>query len=1032
MTTKPMQGPALQPPLIDNRNLAALIEQMKEMAPFYTPEWRFSPEDPDPGTALFFLAADMLQENIKRLNRAPLKNFIAFLNMIEVQLQETRPALGYVTFRLNEGVYEPVWIPAGTQVTAQDEDGGEELIYETTQPLLVTPSLLTDLYNVNPKLDRIIRLTGDYPALQVLEPQARLPLFDVTGPNLQEHVLYIRHDELLHATHPSEVRLVWSNTLQRYKQSDLLRALADTELLEWAYPSGGEWVAFDRVVSDKGAVRLVKTRIAALDELEVFGVPGRWIRCRLRAPDGAAPPLLERTLEADKLELATDFYRVDGVAGIAPALMFHNDIELDAAGYHPFGEHFAPYSTFYMGSEEVLGKRGSELELSFMMVAHLNPLRTAPDPEINWRMVMRRHELAKKDPPRVGILKVQWEYWNGDGWMRIPGSQPYEELFSNPPLREAAPQTVKLVVPHDLQPTYVNAQLGHWLRVRVLTMDQIYAPEMIYASPWLTELRLTYRYPEDRLYAAQTLTTHNNMAYRDRTLEARQGGTLFRLFEGLEARSPAVYAGFDAPLRKGPIRLHVSLYPAPPAGTDAPVVEWEYWGRDANGQRWLPLKTVDATAGMTESGTLQFIGPPDMVAGLHFGRERYWLRGVNRDDRYADSTAPYPVARRLELNAVEVRQQRSVRGETPERVAGAYALSAAPVIDAEVWIDETGHLSEHEVLQRREALPEETELIHDSEGLVQRVWVRWQRADSFLGSTPSDRHYMLDGASGLIRFGDGVRGRELPHEGPDIIRVHYRVTAGSKGNVAAGQIDGLQHSIAFIAGVSNSEAAVGGCDTEPLDSALLRGPQRLKHRDRAVTAEDFEWLAREAYADLAKVKCLPNLNGLMRRELGTMTMVVLPRGGVGDNLLFPVVKRQVERHLVERMVGGADLPAAVQVIEPAYLEVSVSAVVAVRTMEEALPTELEILEHLERFLDPEHGHMDGRGWEIGESVHATVFHSLLKSIHAVQFVEKLYLSIAKVEHGTAEEIDPQRQRLYPHGLIVNGKHTIHVNASGAR
>lgn len=67
------------PPIIDSRDLNALIQKMQEMYPYYTPEWRFSPEDPDPGTALFMIFARMFQETIKRFNRVPTKNYMAFL-----------------------------------------------------------------------------------------------------------------------------------------------------------------------------------------------------------------------------------------------------------------------------------------------------------------------------------------------------------------------------------------------------------------------------------------------------------------------------------------------------------------------------------------------------------------------------------------------------------------------------------------------------------------------------------------------------------------------------------------------------------------------------------------------------------------------------------------------------------------------------------------------------------------------------------------------------------------------------------------
>ena len=55
------------------------------MIPNYVPEWRFNRNDPDPGTALFIIFSEMFQETIDRFNKVPLKNYLAFLNMLEIE-----------------------------------------------------------------------------------------------------------------------------------------------------------------------------------------------------------------------------------------------------------------------------------------------------------------------------------------------------------------------------------------------------------------------------------------------------------------------------------------------------------------------------------------------------------------------------------------------------------------------------------------------------------------------------------------------------------------------------------------------------------------------------------------------------------------------------------------------------------------------------------------------------------------------------------------------------------------------------------
>ena len=52
------------------------------------------------------------------------------------------------------------------------------------------------------------------------------------------------------------------------------------------------------------------------------------------------------------------------------------------------------------------------------------------------------------------------------------------------------------------------------------------------------------------------------------------------------------------------------------------------------------------------------------------------------------------------------------------------------------------------------------------------------------------------------------------------------------------------------------EAGSGGVDGEDLESAKARGPIMLRTRSRAVTAEDFEQITREAAPEIARVRCL--------------------------------------------------------------------------------------------------------------------------------------------------------------------------------
>ncbi len=101
-----------------------------------------------------------------------------------------------------------------------------------------------------------------------------------------------------------------------------------------------------------------------------------------------------------------------------------------------------------------------------------------------------------------------------------------------------------------------------------------------------------------------------------------------------------------------------------------------------------------------------------------------------------------------------------------------------------------------------------------------------------------------------VQFGDGLDGL-IPVRGPNNLRITYRLGGGAQGNVGAGKLS-LDSSLPNVNGIVQREAAVGGTDEESVDDAKRSAPGRLRALERAVTAADFEVLAREKAALFAR------------------------------------------------------------------------------------------------------------------------------------------------------------------------------------
>lgn len=1012
------------PPSINDHNAASFMARLKEMAPHYTPEWRFSPEDPDAGTGLAYLAAEMLQDTVQRLNQAPLNHFLAFLDLAGVKQQPPRPAVASVVFQLSEGAASPVRLPAGLALTAPNPEGGEPLVFETEKALTATPAKLQEWINVHPAKDRIVTAAERY-GQSLLEGRAQeVRLFDTEyKANEQDHSLYIRHDLLFLVDRPGRFYLNVHHSDKRYSEPELAASLA-SEFVEWTYPCKGQWVPFDEVTAAGNTIVLYKSQAGKLEQTDHQGITGRWIRCRVKPQPNTASPLLAKHLEMDKVRIRAAHDAVRDTEGIKPSALFFNDTELQAEGFYPFGEHFVPYSVFYMSCEEAFTKSRSKLKLSFTAKAAANRLRMAPDPEMKWKMVMRTSDFEEKDPPRVRIRQVQWEYWDGGNWARMPGSERFAALFEELPEQEERTFTLEFECPDDMNRTFVNGNYDYWLRARVLQTDPIIAPVMEYMSPWLSVPSFTYAQPSQALFMPDSLYTRSNLEERDRTQSARLGTEAYKLFEPPATSNPAVYASFDLAPVKGPLRARFEL-DRPFAGRNQPPwVDWEALCEQHGRLVWVPVKAVDGTEGFTSSGELQWVGPQTMVRTSLFGRERYWLRTVNRDNSLDGSYPQLPVASRVDMNAVDARQQVSQERELAIPLNGTVKLSQSAFIDEEVWVDEIDRFTRPEREKLLESDPAVYWAQRDGEGEIQRFWVRWSGGVSLAESGPDDRHYVADHAAGIVQFGDGVHGRLPSSQESETVRIRYKTTAGEGGHVAAGQIAGMQMPIAFISGVSNPAPSIGGGDAERIEQVLVRGPQQLKHRGRAVTAKDVEWIAREAYPQIAKIKCLSNRDALLARSPGSMTVVAFPAGGLAGTAQFPELKRTVERELAIKAANLVSLGGAIRVIEPAYMEISVHATVAAESADDLLPLEYNAAAKLDAFLDSITGNKDGKGWNIGEALHVSVLHSLLHSVRSLLYIERLYLHVVKIENGVRTEWDPARMNEAIHGIVVNGRHQI--------
>jgi hypothetical protein len=139
--------------------------------------------------------------------------------------------------------------------------------------------------------------------------------------------------------------------------------------------------------------------------------------------------------------------------------------------------------------------------------------------------------------------------------------------------------------------------------------------------------------------------------------------------------------------------------------------------------------------------------------------------------------------------------------------------------------------------------------------------------------------FSLDAEAGILRFGDGNRGRRPPAGAA--ISADYTYSVGAAGNLGAGS---LNNSPALPAGIkiTNPLATWGGVDSETQAEAEKQITRYLQHRDRLVTVNDFETITfRTPGADVARVEVLPAYHPRHSMQSGDapgmVALVVIPR-----------------------------------------------------------------------------------------------------------------------------------------------------------
>lgn len=515
--------------------------------------------------------------------------------------------------------------------------------------------------------------------------------------------------------------------------------------------------------------------------------------------------------------------------------------------------------------------------------------------------------------------------------------------------------------------------------------------------------------------------------YREQNLRRLETG-----FDGFAVFTPepqvddALYFGFENNLSRHILGFQMDFDPAGGAGIDPamPPYLWEAsTGNPDHHWESCDLES-DTTHGMNGAGKVQ-IHLPSMGKYEVDGKSLFWVRVRVKEISPSEARSgmqPYQTSPRLRRASVA-----SWGGTVP-------AIHAR-VVTREFLGRSDGSPGQRLRLQYTPILKREPgeALIVQVEGEPSQ---QWEEARDFAESGSSDHHFILDGTTGELRFGPGVRQPDgtiklygaIPPRGANLIFERYRHGGGQEGNVQKNVLNTLKTSIPYIARVANREPAWGGLDSETLEAAMMRAPALLRSRERAVTEDDFEFLARQALpAAIGRVKCLqPQAGERDRVPPGRVYVLVVPRIMHPEGYLDPE-QLELKPEEVEILTAYLDerrlLTTRLDIRSPAYQWVSVRVHLRTEPGAEQEQVEAQVLARLYRFLNPLTGGQDGDGWPFGRSLYVSDIYQSLQGTPGVQFLRGLDMYAARPGgEAYGEPID--FMEVLAHGVIASARHQV--------
>lgn len=964
---------------IDAREIKDIYEQINTLAKSYTPEWKFTTQNPDIGSVIGIIFAKQFEESIKHYNMFLDKCHLEYMNMLGISQRPSEPAKLIAEFKPVAGS-DSVYIPKGTALVAQTEDDeAMRVIFEVDSPICVTSARI-----------KAVIMSDKEAMLEKLVYNGEDEFHNIVLGNFKDY------------TGIKKQFCIFHNSLFNLSGRELCLDIEGS--MPFAdYLKRGDYSIHYRGRNgiEDAVVRCDNRKLFLTFDKEFKNIDTKQDNSYLREVIITQEKYSDNDIVFDSIlmESTGEACRADYIS--------NHQIEQNKDHFELFGDELGLYTECYIGMDNYFSQKGAKITVNFSVSIRERMVGQRPKAKEDLRIIKRKKYYEYNEVISDAYAEnVIYEYLSEQGWKRLNIAQEQAGTIFNGDYK--GNYEISFISPDDWIESAIEGYRGRCLRVQLIKSENCYIQPARHHLPVISNMRIEYSYENNPQSPAYYKVKDFYSEYG-----AKWTGRPVQAFAKTYVPEDALYIALDKNPKSGTLSIYFKFANVSFEGMEC---RFEYFSKKGFKQ----MSVVDMTEGAQVSGLVTFLVPEDFVETQIAGVKGYYIRIVDVNQVIRNMQAEKPVIENIILNATEALNLQTMEEmeffvDNPSAYM-EFGLGVNNIYDTQVWVNEIDRFSLAEIKSLLENNSEDCRVEYDTTGNIKNFFIRWNEVLDFT-LHKKERVYVLDRNKGIIKFGDGVN-NPIPSKSGDVaFYVAIRVSNRLAGNVKAHSIDNVLARIGSIADVDNPYSAYGGTEIEPVGLAEFRGTHLMSSSNRLVTMRDYENAVFSFSDNIVRVKCI--------KADGKIIIVVLIKDCEEDINTFCVLKNQLKDMLLES--GEMTLTAKnIEIREPLFVEISVQLWVSAAVQIDRFQLQEEVNQSLTEYLKPVTGN-NNRGWDIGEIPKKTQIIMKLKFLERKISIKNCVISARYSDETGLHEVDADKLRNNPYVCIRSGIHEVHIS-----